>query len=180
MIIWLLFIIIIAFCIIGTYLGKERKANLMKKGWTIVREAKFFDKREYLFSKAEYEDVRRSVLEDSFNAPEAAGLSGLEAYKNGYDIIASIVIDEDRANKTLFFRTNGRYTWAAHFALIKQTDHENTYEFSFERWKTRNATTDTTSMNYVLTAVEKAILKYDPETRFELVKNDYDTKYRPF
>ena len=79
-----------------------------------------------------------------------------------------------------FSITGGSWSqWSARLKLIEADETKTVYRFLFNHWKSNAHSTtpeDPTSMNIMLTAVEKMFLKIDPNTKVHTEPVSYHTE----
>ncbi|MBQ6059890.1 MAG: hypothetical protein IJL36_00470 [Clostridia bacterium] len=83
-------------------------------------------------------------------------------------------------NTQSFSITGGSWSqWSARLKLLEATQEKTVYRFLFSNWKSgahSTAPEDPTSMNLVLTAVEKMFLNIDPNTKVHTEPVSYHTE----
>lgn len=83
-------------------------------------------------------------------------------------------------NTQSFSITGGSWSqWSARLKLLEATEEKTVYRFLFSNWKSgahSTAPEDPTSMNLVLTAVEKMFLNIDPNTKVHTEPVSYHTE----
>ena len=83
-------------------------------------------------------------------------------------------------NTQSFSITGGSWSqWSARLKLIEADETKTVYRFLFNHWKSNAHSTtpeDPTSMNIMLTAVEKMFLKIDPNTKVHTEPVSYHTE----
>ncbi len=83
-------------------------------------------------------------------------------------------------NTQSFSITGGSWSqWSARLKILEASQEKTVYRFLFSNWKSgAHSTTpeDPTSMNMVLTAVEKMFLKIDPNTKVHTEPVSYHTE----
>lgn len=151
-------VVIVVAIIIGVTVGMKQKNvidKLISEGRMIKRDIDFMEKNYFYTSPiATYKQIYEKL--------NSSDLSGTGVSWNG------------RIGDISFQSTLG---WSARLAEVESDDGNHKYLFHFTNWETyRGIPQNTTSMNVLLTTVEKCILSVDPTTKVTTTEMKLKTK----
>jgi hypothetical protein len=151
-------VVIVVAVVIGVAVGmKQRNINnqLLSEGRMIKRDIDFMEKNYFYTSRiATYKQIYEKL--------DSSDLSGTGVSWSG------------KIGDIIFKSSLG---WSARLAEVESDDENHKYLFHFTNWETyRGLPQNTTSMNVLLTAVEKCILSVDPTTKVTTTEMKLKTK----
>ena len=150
----------VALLILFKFLSLRGESKLESQG-KIVRREKGFNENAEIFTMGPID--QNKVTE------------GLKEIGNSMRISVN-----GNTNTQSFSITGGSWSqWSARLKLLEATEEKTVYRFLFSNWKSRAHSTspeDPTSMNLVLTAVEKMFLNIDPNTKVHTEPVSYHTE----
>ena len=144
---WLIVILVCAVLfVVTTYISAKGKSKLIEQGLIINREKDFREQAEIFTLKPVSTDQVVAGLKD-VNAKTKVGVNG--NMQQGYTF------------------DGGSYSrWKARLRCTEKNESQSVFRFVFTEWETENdRPKDDTSMNILLTAVEKMFLQLDPQTQ---------------
>lgn len=152
-------VIIIAIFAIAVPIGlkaRNEQNQLIAQGRMLKRDAYFMECTEtFTLSGGEYNRVLEAI--------KAANLSG-----------TGVSVSSNASQQSFAFQASG---WAAQMYRAKDDGDQFVYCFGFTKWKTRKGIPlDYVPMNLLLTAVEKAFLSIDPQTKVQSSKAKLKTR----
>ena len=150
----------VALLILFKFLSLRGESKLESQG-KIVRREKGFNENAEIFTMGPID--QNKVTE------------GLKEIGNSMRISIN-----GNTNTQSFSITGGSWSqWSARLKLIEADETKTVYRFLFNHWKSNAHSTtpeDPTSMNLVLTAVEKMFLNIDPNTKVHTEPVSYHTE----
>ena len=150
--------IVLAVAVIGfvAYNSNKTKKNLEEKKMIIPRMARFWQEEEWFFTDASYQDFLKGVEQTDFSECKCA------VYPNYSNAQCVYFKSEDAYNALILYKGT--------------QDGRHVFKFSFYKWREKNGLPDYTSMNVLMTQIEKIFLVLDPETTVESHKMQIKTK----
>ena len=147
--------------LVGLKLLQLKGESKMEKQGKLVRREKGFNENAEIFTMGPID--QNKVTE------------GLKEIGNSMRISIN-----GNTNTQSFSITGGSWSqWSARLKLLEATEEKTVYRFLFSNWKSgahSTAPEDPTSMNLVLTAVEKMFLNIDPNTKVHTEPVSYHTE----
>lgn len=144
---WLIVILVCAVLFfLAVFLQAKSTNKLVEQGRIIRRERNFMEQAEIFTLKSVSTDQIVAGLKD-VNAKTKVGVNG--NMEQGYTF------------------DGGSYSrWRARLRCTEKNESQSIFRFVFTEWETHNdRPKDDTSMNILLTAVEKMFLQLDPQTQ---------------
>ena len=158
--IWIVLGVCAALLILIKFLTLKGESKLESQG-KIIRREKGFNENAEIFTMGPID--KNQVTE------------GLKEIGNSMRISIN-----GNTNTQSFSITGGSWSqWSARLKLIEADETKTVYRFLFNHWKSNAHSTtpeDPTSMNIMLTAVEKMFLKIDPNTKVHTEPVSYHTE----
>ena len=156
---WILIIVAIIAVVIGVTIGLKQRGKineLLEEGRMIKRDISFVETAE-LFTLATVS------FDGLIEAVKKMDLSG-----------TGVSIDSNSTKQALLFKSTG---WSAQLYRMEEDGDKSIYCFSFLNWRTyRGIPQDHIQMNILLTEIEKAFLRIDPNTQVQTSKLKLNTK----
>jgi len=141
---------------IAVTVGQKRGKKLMDDGRMIKRDISFVNTAE-LFTLT---TVAFDGLIDTIKTMDFSG-TGASA-------------ESSREKEAVLFKAKG---WTAQLYKVEDSDNKSIYCFSFTNWQTyRGIPQNGVQMNILITEVEKAFLRLDPNTKVETARVKTKTK----
>ena len=158
--IWIVLGVCAALLILSKFLTLKGESKLESQG-KIIRREKGFNENAEIFTMGPID--KNQVTE------------GLKAIGS----TQKVSINGNTQSQS-FSITGGSWSqWSARLKLIEADETKTVYRFLFNHWKSNAHSTtpeDPTSMNIMLTAVEKMFLKIDPNTKVHTEPVSYHTE----
>lgn len=149
----------IAMFVLLAWISNKSKQQLLSEGKIIEREGSFHKKIQQFTTTAEFDQICNQL--ESAHAELAK-----EKIEHFIDSEKKFVLYKSVRDK-----------WEAEFVFDECIDDKNQYSFCFTHWTTRNGLPiNIASMNMLQTAIEKAILSLDSNTKVVSLDRKLKTK----
>jgi hypothetical protein len=152
-----IFVIIaaIGIMVLIAWISMKSKKQLTEQGKIIERRSGFYEEKSIFRAAAPFDAFAELLL------------------KKDYTEIAATP-ERESENSVLIRSAQG---WNAVAESLGESDGKYIIEFYFTAWKTKNGgPLNSTSMNYILTDVEKTVLSLDPSATVERQKMQFKSK----
>ena len=143
---WLV-VILITVVIIGVaaYFGYNKNKQLMGEGKIVARKGTYWEEEHLFTTGTTYDNLLDAIGKTDFSDCKAE------------------VIPNANGQMSVLFKSS--HAWNAEVDYLGEQDGKNQYKFYFVAWQTRNGMPyNVTSMNMILTSIEKLFFSLDPTT----------------
>ncbi len=155
------FIILLIIIIIAAgYYGYKKGSYLGKSGKLVMRDNRFYEDAELLFTKTPYNDLRDALMDADYTG---SGVAAPRPYGEQPILV--------------FQSKNG---FVAALAYMGEENAEHKYEFSFLKWTSGKHGVSFIEMNVLMTVIEKVFLALDPDTEAQIEPRNIKTTTKLF